>query len=427
MFAEELWTVTTDTGEQVRTRFTIMASGVLSTPKPPEIEGLDTFAGATYHTGRWPHEGVDFTGLRVGVIGTGSSGVQSIPLIAEQAGELVVFQRTPNYSVPSINYPLGEQRQVEIREEYPERRQASRNSRFGLPFVFPTTSVFAVSDEERRRTYQNAWDNSHLLALRLTFGDILVDEQANETVAEFLRDKIAEIVHDPETARKLMPGSYPFGTKRPCLGTSYYETFNRDNVRLVDVLTTPIVKATRSGLETAQESFEFDALVYATGWDALTGALLRIDIRGRDGRSLREEWAAGPETYLGLSSAGFPNLFLVTGPGSPGPLSNMAVSIEQHVDWIADCLERLRSDGVAEIEAELQAQKDWSAHVQEVVSPTLYLRANSWYLGANVPGKPRVFMPYLGGVNVYRAKCDEVAEQGYEGFVLTKGRSEAGG
>jgi cyclohexanone monooxygenase len=418
---DDVWSISTNTGERVRVHFLVMASGVLSTPKPPEIAGLESFRGETYHTGRWPHEGVDFTGKRVGVIGTGSSGVQSIPLIAEQAAEVVVFQRTPNYTVPAINYPLSKERLAEIRETYGQRRAAARNSRFGVPYTFPTTSALDVSEEERTRTYQDAWDNSHLLAYRLTYGDILTDEKANETLAQFLRDKIAEIVKDPETAKKLMPGSFPFGTKRPCLGTSYYETFNRENVELVDVRATPFVRATPTGLETTEAAYDFDALVYATGWDALTGALLRIDIRGTGGASLAEEWADGPETYLGLAVAGFPNLFLVTGPGSPGPLSNMVVSIEQHVEWIADCLDRLTAEGVTRIDAEPQAQREWFQHVQDVVQQTLYLRADSWYLGANVPGKPRVFMPYIGGANVYRAKCDEVARQHYEGFVFDGG------
>lgn len=420
----DTWTVTTDKGERVEATYCIMATGVLSTPKPPEIEGLDSFAGPAYHTGRWPHEGVDFAGQRVGLIGTGSSGVQSIPLIAEQADELVVFQRTANYTVPSINYPLAAETLDEIRKGYPERRAHARRSRFGVPFDFPTTSALDVDAEERERTYQQAWDESHLLAYRLTYGDILTNEKSNDLLADFLRTKIGEIVQDPDTAQKLMPHSYPFGTKRPCLGTSYYETFNRDDVTLVDTRSTPIVRATPNGVETTDATYEVDSLVYATGYDALTGAVLRIDVRGRSGVSLKEQWANGPSSYLGLAVRNFPNLFLVTGPGSPGPLSNMVVSIEQHVEWIDDCLNWLRDNDIARIEADTDAERAWFDHVQDVVSGTLYLRANSWYLGANVPGKPRVFMPYIGGVGVYRQKCDDVAARGYEGFsVLLSART----
>ncbi|WP_427919227.1 flavin-containing monooxygenase [Streptomyces sp. cg40] len=421
------WTVTTDKGEQVEARYCIMATGVLSTPKPPEIDGLETFAGPSYHTGRWPHEGVDFTGRRVALVGTGSSGVQSIPLIAEQAAELVVFQRTANYTVPSVNYPLDATAMAAVRKHYPERRALARRSRFGVPAQFPTVSALAVEAEERQAVYQQAWDESHLLAFRLTFGDILTDEKANDTVADFLRAKIGQILRDPDTARKLMPRSYPFGTKRPCLGNAYYETFNRDNVTLVDVRSTPIVRATPRGIETSDAEYEADSLVFATGWDALTGAVLRIDVRGLGNVRLRDQWAAGPLSYLGLAVSDFPNLFLVTGPGSPGPLSNMVVSIEQHVEWIGDCLDWLRDNGVARITADADAERAWFEHVQEVVAGTLYLRADSWYLGANVPGKPRVFMPYVGGVGVYRAKCEEVAAQGYTGFQLSARAADLSG
>lgn len=423
-YGDESWVVTTDTGETVHTRFAVMASGVLSTPKPPEIEGLDSFAGATYHTGRWPQESPDFTGKKVAVIGTGSSGVQAIPLIAEQAAELTVFQRTPNFTVPSINYSLDEKQQAQLRESFYERRDYAKHSRFGAPYTAPSNSALDATEEERQRAYQDAWNESHQFRFRLTYGDILTNERANDTISDFLRGKIKEIVRDPWTAKKLQPTTFPFGTKRPCLGNGYYETFNRDNVRLIDVRETPIVRATPAGLKTTAESLEFDAIVYATGYDALTGALLRIDIRGVDGLSLKDEWTGGPETYLGLGVAGFPNMFLVTGPGSPGPLSNMVVSIEQHVEWIGDCLDMLRRDGVTRIEADPEAQKRWFQHVQDVVANTLYLKANSWYLGANVPGKPRVFSPYLGGADTYRAKCDEVAGRGYEGFVLSGSSAE---
>lgn len=413
------WLVSTDSGEQVEATYFILASGVVSTPKPPEIDGLNRFQGATYHTGRWPHEGVDFSGQRVGVIGTGSSGVQSIPLIAEQAERLVVFQRTANYTVPCLNHPVDASARERLARNRAQRRSESRVSRFGVPYDFPTVSALDVGEDERTAAYQRAWDDSHLLAFRLTYDDILTSEEANDTLAEFLRDKIAELVHDPDTAAALMPRSFPFGTKRPCLGTAYYETFNRDNVQLVDLRRSPIVSATTEGLETTDAAYQFDSLVFATGYDALTGAVLRIDIRGKDKVLLREQWASGPSTLLGLAVHNFPNLFLIAGPGSPGPLSNVVLSIEQHVEWISDCLVWMRDNGVARIEADADAERAWFAHVQEVVGQTLYLRADSWYLGANVPGKPRVFMPYIGGVGVFREKCDEVAARGYAGFRLS--------
>jgi cyclohexanone monooxygenase len=283
----------------------------------------------------------------------------------------------------------------------------------------PTTQALSVSAEERAETYRKAWENSHLFALRLTYSDLLIDEAANETVSEFVRGKIREIVRDPATAERLTPRSYPFATKRPCLGRGYYELFNRDNVRLVDLRETPILRISPRGIETTGGEMPFDAIVFATGFDALTGAAARIAITGRGGLSLRETWARGPETYLGLASAGFPNLFLVTGPGSPGPLTAMVKSIEQHVDWITDCLVHLRALGIATIEANADAQATWMEHVQEVADGTLYPRANSWYVGANIPGKPRRFMPYLGGLGAYRTKCEAVTSAGYEGFACS--------
>ena len=416
-----VWTITGADGGQVEATYFITAAGVLSTPKPPELEGIETFQGKWYHTGQWPHEGVDFTGKRVAVVGTGSSGTQAIPQIAQQAKHVTVFQRTAVYCVPTKNYPLDEKMREDFRKTYPERRQKSRHSRYGIPAEFPTTKTFDVDAETRQRTYELAWgEKGHLLAFRMTFADILSNEKANETVAEFLRKKIREIVKDPETAEMLMPHAFPFGTKRPCLGTAYYDAFNRDNVSLVDLRITPIVCVTPTGIQTTKAHYDVDSMVFATGYDALTGALLRIDIRGRNGRPLKEKWAAGPRAYLGLAASGFPNLFLVTGPGSPGPLSNMAVSVEQHVEWIGNCIKYLRDHDVATIEANVDAEDTWVAHVQEVVDGTLYQRADSWYMGANVPGKPRVFIPYLGGAGVYRAKCDAVAADGYAGFTLTR-------
>jgi cyclohexanone monooxygenase len=412
------WAVGLDSGESIAARFFILAGGAISVPKPPEVPGIESFCGESYHTGNFPKEPVDFAGKRVAVIGTGSSGVQTSTAIVDEVAQLTVFQRTPNFTAPIINYPLDEASHEEYRKTSFARHEKSRHSRQGVPFDQPTRSALEVSAEERERTYREAWDNSHLFALRLTFTDILIDEKANDTVADFVRGKIGEIVRDPALAEKLMPRSFPFAAKRPCIGKGYYEMFNRDKVRLVDLRETPILGFTPAGIATTAGELAFDMIVFATGFDALTGAAARIAITGRGGQSLREAWADGPETYLGLMTAGFPNLFFVTGPGSPGPLSAMVRSIEQHVDWIADCLGHMRDKGHRTIEALAEHQQQWMAHVEEVAEGTLYPRANSWYTGANVPGKPRRFMPYLGGVGLYRAKCDDVVRDGYRGFVL---------
>ena len=421
--ADASWTVGLDSGESIEARFFILAGGAISMPNFTAIEGRENFAGQIYHTGTWPHEPIDFTGKRVAVIGTGSSGVQTSTAIADTVAQLTVFQRTPNYTAPVINHPLTPQALEEWRKTSPERHERSRHSRQGIPYPFPTTAALSVNAEERDKAYRNAWENSHLFALRLTYSDLMTDEAANETVSEFVRGKIREIVSDPAVAEKLTPRSYPFATKRPCLGKDYYAMFNRDNVRLVDLRETPIVRITAEGIETTTAKHPFDAIVFATGFDALTGAAARIEITGRDGLTLRQAWANGPETYLGLASAGFPNLFLVTGPGSPGPLTAMVKSIEQHVDWITDCLEHMRTKGCAAIEADPVMQATWMDHVQQVADGTLYPRADSWYVGANIPGKPRRFMPYLGGLGVYRAKCDAIARDGYTGFDFRVGQS----
>ncbi|MBW8753110.1 MAG: NAD(P)/FAD-dependent oxidoreductase [Sphingomonadales bacterium] len=419
--ARNVWSVGLDHGERIEGRFFILAGGAISVPKPPEIDGIESFRGACYHTGAWPQEDIDFTGQRVAVIGTGSSGVQTSTAIVDAVAQLTVFQRTPNYCAPMINYPLSAEAMAAFRRTSAERHETSRHSRQGIPYPPPTRSALEVTEAERLETFRKAWENSHLFALRLTYSDLLIDEAANETVSEFVRGKIREIVRDPVVAERLTPRSYPFATKRPCLGRGYYEMFNRDHVRLVDLRETPIRRMTPAGIETSEGELAFDAVIFATGFDALTGAAARIDITGREGVTLRDKWADGPETYLGLASAGFPNLFFVTGPGSPGPLSAMVKSIEQHVDWIGDCLAYMRERDIAVIEPRRAYEQDWGAHVQAVAEGTLYPRANSWYLGANVPGKPRKFMPYLGGVGVYRAKCDEVTRAGYEGFDLLDG------
>jgi cyclohexanone monooxygenase len=418
--ATHRWTITTDRGDHASARFCVMATGCLSTAQVPAIPGRETFGGRWYHTGHWPHEGVDFTGQRVGVIGTGSSAIQSIPLIAAQAARLFVFQRTPNFSIPARNAPLDPEYERSVKTGYAEFRRQARESRVGFVVERNDQSALAVSPGERQREYEARWRRGGL-GFNATFADLLTSQEANDTAAEFFRAKIRTIVRDPAVAAVLSPRDYPVGTKRLCVDTDYYETFNRDNVTLVDLRTSPIEAITPDGLRTRDAAYRLDSLVFATGFDAMTGALLAVDIRGRAGQSLGEAWAAGPRTYLGLTVAGFPNLFTITGPGSPSVLSNMIVSIEQHVDWIADCAAFLRAHGHDTIEATAEAQESWVAHVNQVGHATLYPRANSWYMGANVPGKPRVFMPYIGGVGEYRKICDDVAAQGYTGFRLGHG------
>jgi cation diffusion facilitator CzcD-associated flavoprotein CzcO len=412
------WTIVTSRGDRVSARFCVMATGCLSTAQVPKLPGLETFGGPWYHTGHWPHEGVDFTDQRVAVIGTGSSAIQSIPIIAAQAKHLHVFQRTPNFSIPARNAPLDAAYERHVKANYAEFRRQARESRVGLVVERSDDSALAVSAEVREREYEKRWQRGGL-GFSATYVDLLTDQVANDTAAEFFRTKIRSIVRDAAVAEALVPRDYPIGTKRLCVDTNYYDTFNRDNVTLIDIRTAPIEAITPYGLRTRDETYELDSIVFATGFDAMTGALLAIDIRGRGGRTLSQHWDAGPRTYLGLAVAGFPNFFIVTGPGSPSVLSNMIVSIEQHVDWIADCITSLRRDGHASIEATAQAEDAWVAHVNELGALTLYPRARSWYMGANVPGKPRVFMPYVGGVGTYRKKCDEVAARGYEGFTIS--------
>ena len=415
--ASKRWTIETSQGETVSARFCIMATGCLSSPRAPDIKGADSFEGPTYHTGEWPHEGVDFSGKRVAVIGTGSSAIQAIPVIAEQARHLTVFQRTPNYSIPARTKPMSPEYERDWKENYPERREIMRHTRVGNFFDQSNLSATEVSEEERRRIFEDRWAVGGTRFMS-SFKDIATSQAANDATAEFVREKIRGIVKDPETAEILVAKDYPIGTKRICADSGYFETFNRDNVRLVDINRDPIHEITPKGISAGEEEHEFDAIVFATGFDAMTGTLLKIDIRGRDGLTLKEKWEAGPRTYLGLMTAGFPNMFMITGPGSPSVLSNMMVSIEQHVDWVADCLAYLREHGIAAMEADQAAEDAWVEHGNEVAHRTLYPKAASWYMGANVPGKPRVFMPYIGGVGAYRVKCDEVAANGYEGFRL---------
>jgi cation diffusion facilitator CzcD-associated flavoprotein CzcO len=413
------WSVTTDAGDQVTAQFLIMATGCLSSTNIPDFKGIDSFEGDTYHTGRWPHEGVDFTGKRVGVIGTGSSALQLIPIVAEQALDLTVFQRTATYAVPAHNRPLDPDEVAAIKADYAALRAANAQTMTAFGSRTPGNEEFALAadPDERERQFEQRWAQGGLPFLG-AFGDLLFTAEANDLAAEFVRSKIRDIVDDPAVAELLSPTTV-IGCKRMCVDTGYYATFNRPNVHLVDVSEAPIDEITPTGLRTGGVDYEFDAIIFATGFDAMTGALLAIDIKGRNGETLRDAWEAGPTTYLGLNVVGFPNFFTITGPGSPSVLTNMIPSIEQHVEWIADCIDHLRANGYTTIEATQAAQDAWVEHVNMIADLTLYPTCNSWYLGANVPGKPRVFMPLLGFAP-YVERCNEVVANGYEGFALSR-------
>jgi cyclohexanone monooxygenase len=418
----DLWTVTTASREVFQAPFCIMATGNLSLPRVPPFRGLESFEGNWYHSGLWPEQGVDFSGRRVGVIGTGSSGIQMIPIIAEQAEHLFVFQRTANFSVPAENRPITPELDRRHKEKYRYWRDEARRTPFGIAgHPPPTRSALEDTAEERERVYQEKWGTGGNISFLYAYNDLLVNNESNETAAQFVRNKIRSIVRDPKVAELLMPRDHPIGTKRLCLDDGYFETFNRDNVTLVDVRSDPIVEITPSGLRTRTRAFELDDIAFATGFDAMTGALLNIDISVDGGPRLRDKWAHGPRSYLGLMTAGFPNLFMITGPGSPSVKSNMIASIEQHVDWIADCLRHLDDKKIRQIEADEGAENSWVDHVNQVADATLYPQANSWYNGANIAGKPRVFMPYVAGLDRYRKICDEVAANDYRGFLLKSG------
>ena len=411
------WTVRTDRGDEVGARFLISAAGCLSAGRVPDIPGLSGFRGAWYHTGAWPHEPVDFSGKRVGVVGTGSSGVQAIPVIAAQAAQVVVFQRTPNFSIPAWNRALPVDEQDAWKADYPAHRRKAKQTRSGILYDYSQRATTEVSDAEREQEYERRWQRGGANFTH-AFNDLFIDARSNGLAAEFVRDKIRATVKDPEVAGMLAPQDHAIGTKRICVDTGYYETYNSPHVKLVDLRSEPIEEIVASGIRTARATYELDSIVFATGYDAVTGALGRIDIRGAGGRTLKAKWADGPRTYLGLMTAGFPNLFTITGPGSPSVLTNVVMAIEQHVEWIAGCLGRMQAGGQQVVEAGAAAEDDWVAHVDEVARKTLFAGADSWYTGANVPGKARVFMPYIGGLGTYTAICDRVAAEGYRGFAF---------
>ncbi|MCU1612724.1 MAG: cyclohexanone monooxygenase [Frankiales bacterium] len=419
----DVWRVTTDTGEEVDARFLVLATGVLSATRVPEFPGLERFRGQLHHTARWPVDGVDVTGKRVGVIGTGSSGIQVVPQLAADAARLTVFQRTANYSISAENDRLTEEQIRDVRADYPAIREKARRSFTGSTVPINRQSALAVPEDERRAQFEARWKLGGFPFLG-SYDDVMRDLDANELAAEFVRDKIRSIVRDPAVAELLTPDDHPIGSKRICVDTGYFATFNRSNVRLVSVRERPIEEITETGLRAGGEHHELDVLVLATGFDAMTGSFTRIDIRGRGGQTLAAKWADGARTYLGVQTAGFPNLFTLTGPGSPAVLCNMFLAIEQHVDWVGRALSTMREEGHDVIEATVEAEEQWTTHVDEAADGTLYKHANSWYVGSNVPGKARVFLPYAGGVGRYRKICDSVAEDGYRGFVL--GRARAG-
>jgi cyclohexanone monooxygenase len=413
--SQRLWHIETSMGERVSAKHFVMAGGCISTAQMPKFDGVDDYRGNTYHTGRWPHEKVDFTGQRVAVIGTGSSAIQAIPVIAEQAAHLTVFQRQANFSIPSRNHPMTPEYAGTWRNGYADKRVEMRYAPNGVLRDLNNKSALEVREAERLETYEARWKigGSGFLA---SFNDIMTNKEANDTMAAFVRDKIRQTVKNPVTGELLAPKTHPIGTKRLCVDTGYYETYNRKNVELVDISTTAIDRLTEDGLIVDERRFEFDSIVFATGFDAMTGTLFNVDIRGRDGLALKEKWGAGPRTYLGLMSQGFPNMFMITGPGSPSVKSNMITSIEQHVDLVADTIIHMRDHGLELIEPAVDAEDEWVDHVQVVAHKTLFPQANSWYMGANVPGKPRLFMPYIAGVGAYRKICEDVVVEGYRGF-----------
>jgi cation diffusion facilitator CzcD-associated flavoprotein CzcO len=417
--AANRWRVRTEQGETYAVRFLITAVGCLSTANVPNFPGLKNFKGDWYHTGQWPHEGVDFAGKRVGMIGTGSTGIQAAPVIAASAAHLTVFQRTANYSVPARNAPLEPEFRQYIKDRAGDIRAVTRETLNGMAFRIEERLAVETPPEERERIYEAAWERGGL-QFRAAFQDMMVNKAANDTAAEFIKRKIRSIVKDAKTAATLSDIDHPYAAKRPPIDTNYFETYNRPNVTLVDVKAAPIECITAAGICTTQAEYPVDIIVFATGFDAMTGPMLRMDIRGRDGIALKDAWQAGPRTYLGLQVAGFPNLFTITGPGSPSVLCNMPVAIEQHADWITDCIKHMQAKGLGRIEPRPDSVDRWVAEVNDVAHKTvLPLATHSWYLGANIPGKARVFMPYAGGMVRYRQICAEVAERGYEGFTLS--------
>jgi cation diffusion facilitator CzcD-associated flavoprotein CzcO len=418
------WEIMTDHGDRVRAQFLITAVGCLSATNLPEFPGADSFEGDWYHSGSWPHEKVEFAGKRVGVIGTGASGVQIVPEVAKEAAHVFVFQRTPNYDMPGGNRSLSDEEMQQVHAEYVDIWRRMRETGFGFSEEPRPVAAMSVSPEERNDRFEAAWQKGGTALGLETFNDFATNQEANDAISEFIRSKIRDTVNDPKVAQLLAPVDHGFMMRRPPLEHGYYKTFNRDNVSLVDVRTSPIEEITPNGLRTSDRDYEFDTLIFATGFDAVTGPLFAIDLRGRDGIALKDKWAEGPRTYLGVATHRFPNLFTMTGPQSPSVISNVPVSSEQHAEWIGDCIDYLREHAVDRIEPLVEAEDDWVKHSTEIAEATLFAKSNSWWVGANIPGKPRLFYMYAGGVGTYRKHCEEVAAKGYEGFALTTNGAE---
>lgn len=424
--AAGLWRVRTEQGGACTAPFLITAVGCLSAANVPNFPGRDSFKGDWYHTGSWPHEGVDFRGKRVGLIGTGSTGVQATPVIAETAAHLTVFQRTPNYSVPAKNAPLSDEQKQAFKASFDEIASNMKATPNGHPWEAQPRSALETPAAEAERIMEEAWQTGGL-QFRAVFNDIILDANANKIMADFVTRKIREVVKDPETAAKLTAFDHHYSTKRPIIDSHYFETFNRDNLSLVDVKAAPIEAITPDGIRTSDGvEHKLDIIVFATGYDGVTGPLTRLNLRGRDGVTLEELWKNGPRTYLGLQVTGFPNLFTITGPQSPSVLTNMPVAIEQHAEWIADTIAHMRATGASRIEPQPEVMETWNEKVQAAANATLMPTAKaSWYLGTNVPGKPRVFLPWAGGMARYRRICEDVVANGYKGFTLSAGPHEA--
>ena len=417
--ASNRWTVATDGGQELTARFFIMASGCLSNAQVPDVKGLTEFKGQWFHTGQWPGEGVDFSGKRVGIVGTGSTAIQIIPIVAPQAAHLHVFQRTANYSIPLRNGPLTPEFEQEIKGQYSQLREQARQCPTGVArFPNPQRGALEMSEAERVKMYEERWNFGGISFAR-AFNDTVIKKEANDLARAWLVPRMLAGVRDPAVKARLTP-TYPIGTKRLCGDTGYFETFNRENVTLVDIKESPITAITPTGIQTCDDHYELDVIVFATGFDAITGPLLAVNMRVKGGTDLKSLWQHGPRAYLGVAVAGLPNMFTITGPGSPSVLSNVVVSVEQHGEWVSNCLAYMRDHGLERIEAQPQAQEAWAQHVDELARPTLMTGTNSWYMGANIPGKPRLFMPYLGGVGVYRRKCEEIAGAGYTGFEFSR-------
>lgn len=414
---KQVWVVETDRGQVFTTTYLVMASGPLSIPKDIDIDGFEDFKGEVYRASKWPHKPVSFAGKRVGVVGTGSSGIQIVPIVAQEADALYVFQRTPSFTFPMRNKPLAEDYSAQVKSHYKTLRHIGRSTFTGGVRPISTRPLFSVTVAEREALLEDAWRNGGRVLMGL-FSDVLINPEANEIVAEFVRGKIGEVVHDPETAERLKPRGYPIFSRRPCLDTNYYETYNRETVHLVDCLDEPIERLTETGVRTRKREIELDTLILATGFDGLTGAMLAVDIKGRGGRDLKDKWNEGARSYLGLAVEGFPNLFMVCGANGPSALANIVILNEENGDWIGNCIDYMRKNGFATIEAKLEYEQKWVKTVASLADKSLIPKANTWYVGSNIEGKPRVFPIYTGGLNKYRDICDDVASDDYRGFAF---------